>query len=273
MATITATNPTKSTVVVGVRRTEIDSGATIDNAMAVGFNTDGEVIQYVSTAANVYAGIADGAETEGDGTSDKTMNVITGSAQIAVDTWTIASSAASACGYPLYLTAATTSPTFTRPSTYAEAAGYQDIEGKFVQFSEPERMAIGIAGGSKREIPIQGPMAGSLLSTNQALTLQSFGRKSWTKIGLRNVTTIAPTDAVVTFTIYKGTAIGTATSVGTLGVSGGTVCTTQLKEHVYTTAFVSNDGESIHIVPTSVGTAISAGSIAFFAQCVGLGGN
>jgi hypothetical protein len=274
MATVTAAQAKFSTKAKGRIHTEIDSSVTISNAEVCGFNTDGEVIEFNATAAMIFYGIANGIEKEGDGTSDYEADIETGGGQIDHTKWTLASTSYANYQVPMFHTGATTAPTFTRPTTYAQVAGYQDSELEFVQFSESERAAIGICGGGKQSYMI-GAADAADLSTNGLFVAKSFGRKNITKIGAVMNLAMDTAAREITLTVYKGTAASSAYSVGTIALAGTAAgsSTTAGNELVYTTAFTANDGDRIWIVPTSIGTAATAGSMTFFYEAEGRGGN
>ena len=120
-----------------------------------------------------------------------------------------------------------------------------------------------------------GSLAAADLATTQKYVVKSFGRKSITKIGAVANIGLDTDCRSITLTVYKGTAASSAYSVGTIAVAGTAASTGTVAgdEMVYTTAFTANDGDRIWIVPTSVGTAASVGSITLFYEAAGMGGN
>lgn len=271
MATITASQLIWSKTAVGRKMTEIDSGVTIGNGEVCGINTDGEVVEFNATAAMIYYGIQQGAEVEGDGTSEQKSDIDSSECEVDHRGWTLSGTSYGNYMVPMYHTGSTVAPTFTRPTTYGQCSGYQGDELEFIQFSEAQRALLGIAGGDKRT-HVLGIMPGANLATGDRYSVYNWGRKSIVKIGARVVSQLAPTDCSITLGIYKGTAIGTATLIGTVAISG-TADLAPGAENAYTTAFTANDGEQITIVPATIGSAASAGSMAFFYEEVGKGGN
>lgn len=271
MATVTAAQAKFDTTAVGWKKTEIDSSVTISNGEVLGFNTDAEVVEFNATAAMIYYGMAQGQEKAGDGTADYEADVFTGEAQIDHTKWTLSGTSATNYMVPMYHTGSTTAPTFTRPSTYGQVAGYQDNQLEFVQFSEAQRALLGIAGGDKRTHSL-GIIEGADITTDGRYFVYNYGRKSIPKIGVRVTEQLAPTNTNITLTVYKGTAVGTAYSVGTIGLTG-TANLAPGAEVAYTTAFTANDGEKLWVVASSIGTAATAGSFQIFYEEVGRGGN
>ena len=274
MATVTASQLVWNKKAVGRKLTEINSGVEISNGEICGFNTDGEVVEFNATAAMVYYGIQQGAEETGDGNSDKYADIESGEYQIDHRGWTLSGTSYANYMVPMFHTGATTAPTFTRPTTYAQVSGYQDDELEYVQFSEGERAVIGICGGGKKAYVIASNAAANL-STNDRFVVKSFGRKSITKIGVVANLGLDTACRSITLTVYKGSAVSTAYSVGTIALAGTAASTGTVAgdECVYTTAFTANDGDKIWIVPTSIGTAATAGSVTFFYEAAGMGGN